>query len=90
MAELYQMVSENPESTIVAEFEPGYRSSAQYQSEAEMEADFIRQLERQAYERVNITSEADLIANLRRQIERLNDIQFTDNEWKAVQSTPTD
>ena len=83
MAELYQMVSENPESTIVAEFEPGYRSSAQYQSEAEMEADFIRQLERQAYERVNITSEADLIANLRRQIERLNDIQFTDNEWKA-------
>ncbi len=83
MAELYQMVSENPESTIVAEFEPGYRSSAQYQSEAEMEADFIRQLERQAYERVNITSEADLIANLRCQIERLNDIQFTDNEWKA-------
>ncbi len=79
----YGVVSENPESTIVAEFEPGYRSSAQYQSEAEMEADFIRQLERQAYERINITSEADLIANLRRQIERLNDIRFTDNEWKA-------
>ena len=52
MAELYQMVSENPESTIVAEFEPGYRTAAQYQSEAEMEDDFIRQLERQAYERV--------------------------------------
>ncbi len=83
MADLYQMVSENPESTIVAEFEPCYRSSAQYQSEAEMEADFIRQLERQAYERVNITSEADLIANLRRQIERLNDIQFTDSEWNS-------
>ena len=79
----YEVVSENPESTIVAEFEPGYRSSAQYQSEAEMEADFIRQLERQAYERVNITSEADLIANLRRQIERLNDIQFTDSEWNS-------
>lgn len=28
MAELYQMVSENPESTVVAEFEPGYRSAA--------------------------------------------------------------
>ncbi|MBD5272686.1 MAG: type I restriction endonuclease subunit R [Bacteroides sp.] len=83
MGELYQMVSENPESTIVAEFEPGYRSAAQYQSEAEMEADFIRQLERQAYERINITSEADLIANLRRQIERLNEIQFTDNEWRS-------
>ena len=83
MAEHYQMVSENPESTVVAEFEPGYRSAAQYQNEAEMEADFLRQLERQAYERVNITSEEDLKANLRRQIERLNDIQFTDNEWKS-------
>ena len=41
MAELYQMVSENPESTIVAEFEPGYRSSAQYQSEAEMETLYV-------------------------------------------------
>lgn len=83
MAELYQMVSENPESTVVAEFEAGYRSAAQYQTEAEMEADFMRQLERQAYERINIASEADLIANLRRQIERLNDIRFTDSEWRS-------
>ncbi len=79
----YDLVSENPESTIVAGFEPGYRSAAQYQSEAEMEADFIRQLERQAYERLNITSEADLKANLRRQIELLNDIRFTDSEWHS-------
>ena len=79
----YDLISENPESTFVAEFEAGYRSVAQYQTEAEMEADFIHQLERQAYERVNITSEDELKANLRRQIERLNDIRFTDNEWKA-------
>ncbi len=79
----YNLISENPESTVVAEFEPGYRSAAQYQSEADMEQDFIRQLERQAYERVNITSEAELIANLRIQLERLNDIKFTDKEWTA-------
>lgn len=48
-----------------------------------MEADFIRQLERQAYEKVNITSEKELIANLRKQIERLNDLHFTDNEWSS-------
>lgn len=79
----YDLISQNPESTVVAEFEPGYRSQAQYQSEAEMEADFIRQLERQAYEKVNITSEKELIANLRKQIERLNDLHFTDNEWSS-------
>jgi len=81
MAEQYQMVSENPESTVVAEFEPGYYSAAQYQSEAEMEQDFIDRLTRQAYEYLPITSEKELIANLRRQIERLNDIEFEDSEW---------
>lgn len=79
----YDLISENPESTVVAEFEAGYRSAAQYQTEAEMEADFIHQLERQAYERVNITSEDELKDNLRRQIERLNDIRFTDSEWRS-------
>jgi type I restriction enzyme R subunit len=82
MIEQYKMVSENPESTVVSEFEPGYRSAAQYQSEAEMEADFIKRLTRQAYEYLPITSESELIANLRRQLERLNDITFTDSEWR--------
>ncbi len=82
MADLYQLVSENPESTVVAEFEPGYRSAAQYQSEAEMEDDFIKQLTRQAYDYLPIKNEAELIANLRKQIERLNHITFSDTEWK--------
>lgn len=81
MAEQYQMVSENPESTVVAEFEPGYYSAAQYQSEAEMESDFIKRLTRQAYEYLTITSEKELVANLRNQIERLNNIIFEDKEW---------
>lgn len=82
MAEQYQMVSENPESTVVAEFEPGYYSSAQYQSEAEMEGDFIKRLKRQAYEYLPIKTEKELIANLRYGIERLNDIVFEDKEWE--------
>ena len=83
----YDIVSENPESTVVAEFAPGYRSAAQYQSEAEMEQDFIDRLTRQAYEYLPITSEADLIANLRRQLERLNHIKFTDTEWQQFFKT---
>lgn len=79
----YDLISENPESTVVAEFEGGYYSSAQYQSEAAMEEDFIKRLQRQAYEYINITTEAALIANLRCQLERLNNIRFTDGEWDA-------
>lgn len=79
----YDMISENTESTVVAEFEAGDYSSAQYQSEAAMEADFIERLQRQAYEYLPIKCEADLIANLRTQIEKLNQMQFTDKEWTA-------
>ena len=80
----YDMVSENTESTVVAEFEAGDYSSAQYQSEAAMEADFIERLQRQAYEYLPIKCEADLISNLRTQIEKLNQMQFTPTRasWK--------
>lgn len=85
--EPYKLVSENSESTVVAEFAPGYRSAAQYQSEAQMEKDFIEMLTKQAYDYLPITSENELISNLRRQIERLNDITFTDGEWKVFFNT---
>lgn len=78
----YDLISENPESTVVAEFEPGYRSAAQYQIEAEMEDDFIKQLTRQAYDYLPIKTEQELIDNLRAQIERLNCIKFSDDEWQ--------
>ncbi len=64
----------------------GTRSES-YQSEAELEAAFIKQLQRQAYEYVVFKDEAALIANLRRQLEALNNIQFTDSEWKRFFST---
>ncbi|MCM1451736.1 MAG: type I restriction endonuclease subunit R [Clostridium sp.] len=77
----YDLVSENPQSTVAAEFEPGYYSAAQYQSEAELEMDFIDRLKRQAYEYLPINSEKELIANLRRQLEHLNGIAFEEKEW---------
>ena len=84
----YDMVSENTESTVVAEFEAGDYSSAQYQSEAAMEADFIKRLQRQAYEYLPIKCEADLIANLRTQIEKLNQMQFTDSVFQTAPRQP--
>ncbi|RJR13801.1 type I restriction endonuclease subunit R [Candidatus Parcubacteria bacterium] len=77
----YNLVAENPQSTVVAEYVPDAVRVAHYQSEAELERAFIKQLETQAYEYVPITSEADLVLNLRRQLEKLNDFTFTDTEW---------
>jgi len=80
----YEPIALSNESTVVAEFLPeflGVREAA-YQSEAELEKAFIRQLQVQAYEYLTFASEAELIANLRRQLERLNKLQFSDAEWE--------
>lgn len=78
----YHILSENTESTVVMEYTPAERTVTSYESEAALEEAFIRQLVAQKYERLHIVSEADLIANLRHQLEKLNDTTFTDSEWQ--------
>jgi type I restriction enzyme R subunit len=77
----YNLVAENSQSTVVAEYTPDKKRASHYQSEAELEHAFIEQLGAQAYEYLNITSETDLVQNLRKQLEKLNDFEFTDTEW---------
>jgi type I restriction enzyme R subunit len=83
----YSMVAENPNSTVVAEYVPAARRASDYQSEAELEQALIEQLQKQAYEYLRIGNEADLIANLRKQLEKLNDYHFTDAEWDQFFNT---
>ena len=77
----YNLVAESTQSTVVAEYTPNGKRISDYQSEAELENAFIEQLKTQAYEYVAITSEADLVLNLRKQLEKLNNFNFTDGEW---------
>ncbi|RRD49331.1 type I restriction endonuclease subunit R [Arachnia propionica] len=77
----YEPIAISAESTVVAEYTPEPSDETAYQSEAELERDLIRILESQAYEHLTITREEDLVANLRRQLEALNSITFTDAEW---------
>ena len=57
-------------------------SSDSYQSEAELEQEFIRLLCEQGYEYLPIHTEKDLIANLRKKLEELNNYRFSDTEWE--------
>ena len=52
-------------------------------SEEDLEKTFIKQLEAQAYEYLPIHTEQDLINNLRKQLEKLNNYKFEDKEWDA-------
>lgn len=78
----FNIVAQSSESTVVTEYKPQSKRSEAYQSEADLEKEFIRLLCELGYERLTIHKEADLITNLRTQLEKLNDYRFTDGEWK--------
>ncbi|URN85633.1 type I restriction endonuclease subunit R [Acetobacterium wieringae] len=78
---LYNVVVASNESTVVAEYRADYSRSDAYQSEAELERELLRLLQAQGYQTLAIHDEAALVANLRRQLEALNDYSFSDSEW---------
>lgn len=90
----FNIVATTNEDTVVAEYQPAKTRSEGYQSEAALEAEFIRLLGEQGYEYLPIHSEADLINNLRQRLESLNGIQFSDGEWDrffgSVLANPND
>jgi type I restriction enzyme R subunit len=80
---IYNIVASTDEATVVAEYAAEYNVRPEkYQSEAELEREFIRQLTSQGYEYISVHNEASLIENLRKQLELLNDFTFTDSEWE--------
>lgn len=76
------LIAATSENTVVTEYTPIKRRSESYQSEADLENEFIHMLCEQGYEYLPVHKEAELEANLRLQLEKLNDITFSDEEWK--------
>ena len=77
----YNIVASTNQSTVVSEYTPDEKRATAYQSEAELENEFIRLLTTLGYEYIKINNEAELIKNLRLQLERLNNFSFLDSEW---------
>ncbi len=77
----FNIVAATNENTVVTEYEPTTKRSDKYQSEAALEDEFIRMLCEQGYTYLKFHTEEELIANLRRELERLNNYQFSDDEW---------
>ena len=78
----YNVVMEMSNSTVVTEYKPVQKRSDSYQSEAALEKEFIKMLEEQGYDYLQIHDSNSLINNLRKQLELLNKYTFTDNEWE--------
>lgn len=84
---MYNIIAESQEYTVVSEYEHAVSTSEAYQSEADLEKEFIRLLGEQGYEYLPIHTETDLISNLRTQLEKLNHYHFTDSEWEQFFNT---
>ena len=78
----FNIIASTDESTVVAEYEPQSTRSDAYQSEAALEAAFIKLLTEQGYTYLPIHSSDELTANLRVQLETLNEFHFSDDEWQ--------
>ena len=78
----FNIVAETSENTVVTAYEPSPRRPEAYQTEAELEREFMRLLTEQGYEDKTIHSEEELVSNLRIQLEKLNNYHFTDQEWQ--------
>lgn len=78
----YNIIASTDELTVVAEYNSALTDrDSKYQSEKALEESFIQLLKEQGYEYLPISSEEDLINNLRKQLEKLNDMTFSDNDW---------
>lgn len=77
-------IAEMQGGIVLARFEKPERRVEEYQTESQLEENMINNLVSQGYERLDVRSMDDLYANLRVQIEKLNDIKFSDSEWKRL------
>ena len=75
-------IAEMTNGIILANYEKILQVQEAYQSEAELEESMIKNLGLQGYETFNGKTSDDLYKNLKIQIEKLNKVTFTDEEWK--------
>ena len=77
----YNILATSDEATVVTEYSPLPCPTDACGDEAALEAAFVSMLESQGYARFTAHAESDLVDNLRAQLERLNSIAFSDDEW---------
>ena len=78
----YKTIAESRNLIVLDRYDKDWKVAESYQSEADLEREFTRDLVNQGYEYLSgpITPQT-LLANVRAQLQALNDVQFTEGEW---------
>lgn len=88
MVEQIKPIVESSNFIVLDRYIKPHRVADSYQSEHELESEFILDLVSQGYEQLTgIKSQRDLLINLRAQLQSLNNVQFKDDEWRRFLET---
>jgi type I restriction enzyme R subunit len=91
----YKAVAESNNFIVLDKYVKNWQVAESYQSEGDLERELIQDLSNQGYEYLSALTTPDaMLANVRKQLQALNKVEFTDAEWarfcEQYLNTPSD
>jgi len=78
----YKTIAESNNFIVLDKYIKEWKASESYQSEYDLEREFIQDLQNQGYEyALGLNTPEKLMANVHEQLQALNNVQFSDGEW---------
>lgn len=91
MADGIKPIAESKSFIVLDNYAKEWQGNESYQSEADLEREFIEDLQKQGYEYVpGLNTPEKLLTNVREQLQALNNIQFLEVEWQRFFETYLD
>ena len=84
----YTTIAESKTFIVLDKYAKEWQVNESYQSEYDLEREFIQDLQNQGYEYcLDLNTPAKLLANVREQLQALNNMQFLEVEWPRFVET---
>ncbi len=88
MAEQTKPIAESRNFIVLNRYTKDWKITGTYQSESDLERELVQDMVNQGYEHLpELTSPEALLSNVRTQLEALNDVRFSDGEWRRFVET---
>lgn len=87
----YKTIAESNNFIVLDKYSKDWKVAESYQSEDALERELIQDLQNQGYEYLpGLNNPQAMLANVREQLQTLNDVQFAEGEWRRFVETYLD
>lgn len=84
----YTPIAESNNFIVLDKYERAWQAAQNYQTESDLERELIQDLQNQGYEYApDLTTQEKLLTNVRDQLQALNNVRFSDSEWRRFVNT---